>query len=158
MEDLFKALSSLESISCFLPIICQRTLPLSHSMTLTLSRPTPRKDVYVAISVGDIINIPSSIKKTLIHWEISLNSLPLAPFLKISSVHEKDWWFSATNSIMYPSSVVLTQKSIAPVTGQSNLWSVARFSVSYAQIFLAHPWNSRASWRLLSIEKIIPGI
>jgi len=46
--------------------------------------------VYAAISVGSIINIPSSIKKTLIHMGISLNSLPLAYFLKSASAHEKD--------------------------------------------------------------------
>jgi hypothetical protein len=148
MVDLFKSHSSLESLSCCFPPIFQRTLPLSHAMTLTPSRPTPSKGVYVVISVGDIINIPSSIKKALIHRWISLNSLPLAPFLKISSAHEKEWWFSAENLIMYPSSVVLTQKSTSSMTGQSSLWSAAKFLVSHAQIFLAHPWNSGASWSL----------
>jgi hypothetical protein len=89
-------------------------------MTLPQPRPTPSEGVYAAISVGDIVNIPSSIKKTLIHRGISLNSLPLASFLKIASAHEKYWWFSAANSIIYPSNVVLTQKSIARVTGQSS--------------------------------------
>jgi hypothetical protein len=102
--------------------------------------------VYAAISVGDIINIPSSIKKTLIHRGISLKSLPLALFLKISSTREKDWWFSATNSIMYPSSMVLTHKSTGRVAGQWNLWSAAKFSVSHTQIFLACPWNYGSSW------------
>jgi hypothetical protein len=90
-------------------------------MTLTPPHPTPSEGVYAAISVGDIVNIPSSIKKTLIHRGISLNSLPLASFLKTTSAHEKYWWFSAANSMIYPSNVVLTQKSTARVTGQSNL-------------------------------------
>jgi hypothetical protein len=90
-------------------------------MTLTPSHPTPNEGVYAAISIEDIINIRSSIKKTLIDLGIPLNSVPLAPFLKISAAHEKDWWFSAANLIMYPSSVVLTHKSTARVTGKSSL-------------------------------------
>jgi hypothetical protein len=77
-------------------------------MNFTPSHPTPRKGVYVAISVRNIINIPSSTKKVLIHRGISLKILPLVTFLKISSAHKKDWWFSAANSIMYPSIMVLT--------------------------------------------------
>jgi hypothetical protein len=115
----------------FPPHLSKNPSPFS-SMTLTPSRPTPSEGVYAAISVGDIINIPSSTKKALIHRGISLNSLPLVPFLKISSTHEKYWWFSAANSIMYPSIVVLTQKSTARVTGQSSLWSAANLSVSHA--------------------------
>jgi hypothetical protein len=76
-------------------------------MTPPQTLPTRRKGVFVAISVRDIVNIPSSIKKTLIHRGLSLKSLPLASFLKSASSHEKYWWFLATNSIMYPSNVVL---------------------------------------------------
>jgi hypothetical protein len=94
--------------------ICKRTLsPLSGHES------TPSKGVYAAILVGDIVSIPSSIKKTLIQWGISLRSPPLMYFLKYASTHEKYWWFLATNSIMYPSKVVLTQKLIAHVTGRS---------------------------------------
>jgi hypothetical protein len=146
---LFKARSSLKSISYCFHSIFQRTLPLSNAMTITLSHPTTREGVYTAISVRGIINIPSSTKKSLIHRGISLNSLSLAPFLKISSAYEKDWWFSATNSIMYPSIMVLTHKSTARVTGKSSLWSAANLSVSHAQIFLTRPCNSGSSWSLL---------
>jgi len=90
-------------------------------MSLTPSHPTPREDVYVSISDGDIINIPSSTKKALIHKGISLNNIPLAFFLKISSACKKYWWFSDANSIRYPYIMVLTQKSTACVTGQSSL-------------------------------------
>jgi len=121
MVALFKAFSSLESISCCFPHIFQRTLPLSHAMTLTPSHPTPREGVYASILVEYIINIPSCINKYLIHKGISLNILPLATLLKISFAHKKYWWFSAANLIMYPFSMVLTQKSIACVTGQFNL-------------------------------------
>jgi hypothetical protein len=119
MVALFKARSSLESVSFFFPPIFQRTLPLSQAMTLL--QPTPSEDVYDAILVRDIVNIPSFIKKTLIHRGIYLNSLPLASFLKIAYAREKYWWFSAANLIIYPSTVVLTQKSITRMTGQSSL-------------------------------------
>jgi hypothetical protein len=66
-------------------------------MNLTPPHPTPSEGVYVSISVGDIINIPSSTKKSLIHRRISLNNLPLASFLKIASNHEKYWWLSVSN-------------------------------------------------------------
>jgi hypothetical protein len=108
MKALLKARSSLKSVSCCCPPICQRTLPLSHSMTLTLPCLTPREGVYVASLVEDIVNIRSSIKKTLIHGGISLNSLPLAYFLKTASDHEKYWCFLARNLMIYPSNVVLT--------------------------------------------------
>jgi hypothetical protein len=121
MAALFKAHSSLESVSCCFPPIFQRILPLSQAMTLPQPRHTQSEGVYAAISVRDIVNIPSSIKKTLIHRRISLNSLPLVSFLKIASAHKKYRSFLAANSIIYPSNVVLTQKSIARMTGQSNL-------------------------------------
>jgi hypothetical protein len=132
MAALYKACSSLEFISCFSPPIVKESFPSLYSMTLTPSHPTPREGVYAAISVRDIINIPSSTKKYLIHRGISLTSLPLAPFLKISSPCEKDWWFSAANSIMYRSIMMVTQKSMALMTGESNLWSDANLSVSQA--------------------------
>jgi hypothetical protein len=91
MEALFKDFSSLESISDCFPTICQRTLPLSHAMTLTPPHPTPSEGVYAAISIEDIFNIPSSIKKTLIHGGIYLNKLPLASFLKIAFARQKYW-------------------------------------------------------------------
>jgi hypothetical protein len=53
--------------------------------------PTPSEGVYASISIGDIVIIHSSIKKTLIHEGISLNSLSLASFLKSASGGEKDW-------------------------------------------------------------------
>jgi hypothetical protein len=60
-------------------------------MMLPQPLPTPSEDVYVAITVGDIVSIPSSIKKTLIHRGISLNNLPLDYFLKSTYAHEKGW-------------------------------------------------------------------
>jgi hypothetical protein len=70
------------------PFVKERS-PLSQAMIPPQTDPTPSEGVYIAILVGDIITIPSSIKKTLIHKGISLNSLPLASFLKSSSTHEK---------------------------------------------------------------------
>jgi hypothetical protein len=58
-------------------------------MTPPQNDPTPRKGVYASISVRDMFNIPSSIKKTLIPRGISLNSLPLVYFLKYTSSLEK---------------------------------------------------------------------
>jgi hypothetical protein len=125
--------------------IHQIPLPLSQAMNPPQPCPTQREGVYASISVGEIVSIPSSIKKNLIHRRISLNSLPLASFLKYSYASEKYWWFSIVNAIMYPSKVVLTQKSIAHATRQSTWWSAAIFYTSQVHVLLNHSWNSGAS-------------
>jgi len=130
------------------PPFVKEPSPLSQAMNPPQNHPTPREGVYNVISVGEIVNIPSSIKKTLIHRGISLNSLPSVSFLKYSFAHEKYWWFLAAKLIMYPSNFVLTHKLIAHVTGRSSRWSFATLYVSQVQVFLTHSWNSRASWSL----------
>jgi hypothetical protein len=71
--------------------IHQRPLPLSQAMNPPQPCPTQSEGVYASISIGEIVSIPSSIKKTLIHRGISLNSLPFVSFLKYSYASEKDW-------------------------------------------------------------------